>query len=187
MRKAKWFSCLWIVLIVVAATTAQSLARKDAAEEQSVSEHLKIFEPLLGKTFRGEFAGSTPEKPQIDISRWERALNGQGVRTLHSINDGEYGGESIIMWDATEKKIRYWYFTTAGFYTTGTMTVDGKKWLGAEKVEGNANGITEVRSISQVLPDGRLSVKSEYLQGDKWIPGHEVNYVESPSAEVKFR
>jgi hypothetical protein len=42
--------------------------------------------PLSGKTWRGVFANSTPEKPVVDIARWELALNGQVVRILHSIN-----------------------------------------------------------------------------------------------------
>ena len=48
-------------------------------EMNSLSEHLKAFEPYIGKTYKGEFAESTPEKPIFDIQHWERILNGNGV------------------------------------------------------------------------------------------------------------
>ena len=71
----------------------------------NISEHLKSFEPYIGKTFKGEFSNSTPEKPVYDISNWERALNGNAIRIMHSVNKGEYGGESIVMWDRSEESL----------------------------------------------------------------------------------
>ncbi len=153
----------------------------------SLSEHLKIFQPLIGKTFRGEFANSTPDKPMFDVSKWERALNGQAIRVLHSVNDGIYGGETIIMWDAENEKIAYWYFTTAGFRTTGTMEIEGWVWTSLEKVVGNKQGITEVRATSELKPDGTLSLKSEFYQNEQWVPGHELTYHEAPDYAVKFK
>ena len=142
--------------------------------------------PLLGKTWRGVFAGSTPEKPVVDITRWELALNGQVVRILHSINHGEYGGETIILRDDAQGLI-YFYFTTAGFYTRGTLTFEGSKIITHEVVTGNQGGIKEVKGISELLQDGRLWVRTEYLQNGSWVPGRETFYVEAPEAEVRFK
>ena len=81
----------------------------------------------------------------VDVSRFEVALNGQAVRNLHSINDGEYGGETLIVWDQEKQAIVYYYFTTAGFYTTGTMRADGDALVSHETVKGEAGGVTEVK------------------------------------------
>ena len=48
------------------------LLRLSAADQPVLNEHLEILRPLLGKTWRGEFKNSTPEKPVVDIARWER-------------------------------------------------------------------------------------------------------------------
>ena len=48
-------------------------------------------------------ANLTKDKPVFDISRWERILNGMAIKIIHSINEGEYGRYSIIIWDT--KKI----------------------------------------------------------------------------------
>lgn len=152
-----------------------------------LNEHLSFFKPLCGKTYRGEFAQSTPEKPQVDIMRVERAMNGQAVRIVHSVNDGAYGGESILMWDKETKKLRFWYFTTAGFFTTGTMETRDNQWTTVEKVTGNAGGVTEVRSTSIVEKDGRMTRKSEMFREGKWTPGHVIRYAESPGSTVRFK
>lgn len=158
-----------------------------AHAEDKLHPQLEKFRPLLGKTWRGEFKNSTPEKPVVDISKWERALNGQAVRTLHSINRGEYGGETLIYWSEEKKSLVYHYFTTANFQTTGTMTFDGTKFTSLEKVSGQAGGITEVKAVGELRGDGTLLIKSEYLKNGEWTPGRETVYREDPQAEVVFK
>lgn len=158
-----------------------------ADDKPSLDEHLEPFRPFIGRTWKGHFKSSTPEKPRVDVSRWERALNGKAVRVLHSINDGAYGGESIIMWDQKKQSLVFYYFTTAGFHTTGTMTFKDGKIVSHEVVSGAAEGVTEVRAIGEIRADGTMVSKSEYLKDGKWVPGHEVTYKEDPKAEVVFK
>src|SRR5437762_6950383 len=142
-----------------------------AAEKATLDEHLEPLRPFLGKTWKGHFKNSTPEKPQVDVSRWERALNGKAVRILHSLNDGTYGGECIVMWDEEKQTVCYHYFTTAAFTTEGTMIFQDGKLVMHELVKGNANGITEVRGQIEMRPDGTFSQKTEFLKEGKWMPG----------------
>ena len=158
-----------------------------AAETGSMLEALEPFRPFLGKTWRGQFKSSKPDKPMFDVARWERALNGKAVRVLHSVNDGSYGGESIVRWDSGSKQLTYHYFTTAGFMTSGTMTVTNGKIVALEKVIGSANGVTEVRSTTELLPDGTMLSKAEYLKDGQPAGGREVRYTEDAKAEVKFK
>ena len=160
---------------------------QDQEESLKINEHLKPLLPFVNKTWKGEFANSTPEKPMFDIATWELILNGQAIRAIHSVNDGIYGGETIIMWDKEKEKLIFFYFTTAGFYTTGTFSIEGEKFVSHESVTGNQNGITEVRATGEMLPDGRMHSKSQYLQNGKWVDGHEIFYVEDPGAKVIFK
>ena len=121
------------------------------------------------------------------MARWERALNGKAVRVLHSINDGAYGGESIVRWDKESKQLVYHYYTTAGFMTSGTMTINDGKIVAVEKVLGNANGVTEVRSTTELRADGTMLTKAEYLKEGQPSGGRETLYKEDPTAEVKFK
>lgn len=152
-----------------------------------LNPHLAPLRPLVGKTWRGVFPESKPDKPVVDVSRFEAALNGQAVRNLHSINDGEYGGETLIVWDQEKQSLVFYYFTTGGFYTTGTMRADGGGLVSHEVVKGNAEGVTEVKATFRPLPDGRLHVKTLYLKQGKWVDGRDMHYTEAPAAVVKFK
>ncbi len=152
-----------------------------------MNPQLAPLAPFVGKTWRGVFPDSTPEKPNVDVSRFELVLNGQAVRNLHSVNDGHYGGESIIYWDKAKQTLVYYYFTTAGFYTSGSMRGEDGALVSYETVTGNANGITAVRGTSRLLPDGRLHVKTEYQKDGQWTPGRDMHYVVDQKAVVRFK
>ena len=153
----------------------------------NISEHLKSFEPYIGKTFKGEFSNSTPEKPVYDISHWERALNGNAIRIMHSVNKGEYGGESIVMWDRSEESLISFYFTTAGFYTQAKLHFEDNKLISIEDVTGNQNGVTKVKAIFDFLPDGGFINSSMYLMNDNWVDGHKIHYKEVSDTQVVFK
>jgi len=163
---------------------ALAIALPAPAGSATPNENLLPLAPIVGKTWRGEFAESTPEKPMVDVQRWDWALGGQAIKIVHSLNDGAYGGETMIVWDAEKERLIYFYFTTQGFYTTGTMAAEDGFFVSHEEVTGAAGGVTAVRSTSKILPDGRLEGKTEYLRNGEWVPGREVTYVEDPTAEV---
>ena len=148
----------------------------------------KEIEPLrsfIGKTWKGHFKDSTADKPRVDVAKWERALNGKGVRILHSVNDGSYGGESIIMWNKKNERLEYHYFTTAGFMTHGTMRVEGNKLITRETVTGGE--VTEVEATHELLPDGKMRVSARHFKDGKQTGGREMVYEEAPGAQVVFR
>ena len=173
-------------LLIGAASLATALSLS-AAEKPTLNSHLELLRPLLGKTWKGVFANSKPEKPTVDVAKWERALNGQAVRSLHSINQGIYGGETLFIWDNKRQVVAYYYFTTEGYMTTGTLELKDGKMITREEVKGEAGGVTEVRATSEIQPDGKFHVKAEYLKNGEWSLGHEVTYQEDASSEVVFK
>jgi hypothetical protein len=68
------------------------------------------------------------------------------------------------------------------FYSTTAGEI-----IALEKVENNPNGITEVRSHSKLLADGRLEVRSSYLQNGQWVPGHSATYRAVAQQQVLFK
>lgn len=180
---------LWALASPLFATVvlADPLSPTPVSDQQTLAPELAQFKPFLGIVWQADM-GEQKGKKQIDRAFWQRALNGQAIKTIHSINDGEYGGESMIFWDKKKKSLAYYYFTTAGFYTHGTMSFDAKKQVltAEEQVENNANGITAVRSKS-LLKAKSLTVTSEYLQHGKWVPGHAAVYHPTKDSQVVFQ
>jgi hypothetical protein len=41
--------------------------------------------------------------------------------------------------------------------------------------------------VGKTLEDGRVHLKSEFLQDGEWVPGHVIYYVEAPDAKVVFK
>jgi hypothetical protein len=166
-------------LLTVLLTAGTALAGLDP--------HLEGFETYVGKTFTGTFVDQATGAEGVDVQRWEATLGGKAIRVVHSLNQGEYGGETIIFWNAAKDAVTFYYFTTAGFLTQGTVTIGEGVFTAHEIVEGEAGGITEVRSTSRALEDGRIKAVSEFLKDGQWVPGHEIIYAEDPDAEVVFK
>ena len=153
----------------------------------NLSKHLEPFKPYIGKTFKGEFVNSTKENPVFDVSHWERALNGMAIRITHSVNKGEYGGETIIIWNIEKNRLESSYFTTAGFTTNAILSFEDNKLISVEDVVGNKNGITKVKAVIELFPNGDLRNASKYLMNGSWVDGHKIYYKESPKSKVIFK
>jgi hypothetical protein len=172
---------------ITAALVAFALAGTSLAAAAEMNPRLAPLAHLIGKTWRGTVSPPAATKPAVDVSRFELALNGQAVRNRHSIDDGACGGETFIVWEEARQNLVYFYFTTAGFYTTGTMKVEDGVLTSHETVKGAAGGVTEVKATHRLLPDGRLQVKSRYLKDGQWVDGRETYYTEDPQAVVRFK
>ena len=75
----------------------------------------------------------------------------------------------------------------AGFYTQGTIIFEGGKFISHEMVTGNKEGITEVKAIGEMLPDGKMRSTSQYFKNGKWVDGHTAIYIEAPTENVIFK
>ncbi len=178
-RATRWqgvfHRCLvaWVAVVFALAGPAPAAASGASA--------LDAFEPYLG-TWKGLV---NAEKGTWDVSRWERLLAGQAVRIRHSVAEGAYGGETFIVWDQKQESLVYYYFTTAGFYTHGTMSFDAEGRLHSrEEIAGQANGVSEVRSMQERLPGGKIRVETKMLRNGTWDPPNEVIYERAEGAEV---
>ncbi len=132
---------------------------------------LEPFRGFIG-TWQATMSMGKDKPPVLDVSNWQVALNGKALKIVHSINDGDYGGESFIFWDKKSSSYKSFYFTTADFYTEATITLEGdNKFSVIEQVassgEGLSSGITEVKSTSEIK-DGKIMVSTSYLKKGKW-------------------
>lgn len=167
-----------LLCVVLGAASAQAVAGTGYAP-------MKRFEIVAGKTWRAEGRNEQGETT-VDVSRWEYILGGKALQITHSVNDGAYGGRTILFFDEGAKEYVFHYFTTAGFHTRGTATFEGNVMTSVEKVSGH-DEIIEVRAVSTLAPD-KLIVSSEYVKKDgSTSPGHHFTYMPTEDGEVIFR
>ena len=141
-----------------------------------LSEHLIEMKPFIGNTYKGNFINSTKENPMTDIISFERALNGNAVKVIHSVNKGEFGGETIVMWNPEKGGLQSWYFTSAGSLTIQNVQIKKDTFISIENVERNQNGITKVKTIIEVLNGTQITKRTKYLINNLWKDGSETTY-----------
>ena len=174
-----------LTLRLLAITTVFLVALAPAAQAADANPHLSPFEPFLDTTWKAQVSETPTGEPVYDVARWELGLKGQAIRMFHSVGEGSYGGETIVMWDREQEKLVYSYFTTAGFFTTGEIEITATGALiSREKITGNQAGFIEAESTSELLENGQMRVRTRMRQNGEWVDRGEVLYEKAPEAEL---
>lgn len=150
-----------------------------AHAEDTPHEKLMVLAPFIG-IWKAEVGTDT-----YDVSHYDWILGGKAIRIMHSINDGDYGGEALLHWNTDKEAITYRYVTTSTFYTDGTITLTENGFDAHETVHGNMGGITETRA-GYTMKDGEIQVWSQFLKDGEWTEKAQATYIKAPDAEVKF-
>ena len=103
-------------------------------------------------------------------------MNGNAVKVTHSVNNGEYGGETMVMWNSEKEGLQSWYFTSAGSLTIQNVQIKKDTFICIEDVAGNKNGITKVKTIIEVLHGNQIQKRTKYLMNNLWKDGSEIIY-----------
>ena len=143
-----------------------------------LSEHLIRFKPFLGRQFIGEFNDPSNNRKMKEVITWKRILNGKAVKITNSINNDEYGGETIIMWEQNSNSLRSWYFDTSGSLIESIMEFKENKLISIQDVQNN-NGITKVKTIMELAYGKELKKRTKFLMNNMWVDGLEVRYQEN--------
>ncbi|TRX54065.1 hypothetical protein FNN08_12695 [Thalassomonas sp. M1454] len=152
-----------------------SLHTNAQTPEQPLAEPLAKFQGFLGN-WQSEMLMDDGKTKVTDVALWERALNGKAIRSTHSIDNGMYGGEMLLFWDKAQSSLVFYYFTTADFYTKGTIeVVSDNSFIAYEDVKGSQQGITKVKSTS-TLVDGNMLVTTSYLKKGEWTKPESRTY-----------
>ena len=170
-----------VVLVIFPLIIPQDLNGKE------LSKHLLGFENFIDKKFKGEFYNSTKENPLIDVIYFERILNGNAISISHSVNNGVYGGKSIIVWNSKNLKLESYYFSTGGEMIQSHVSTEKNEIVMVEDFSKNDNGIQKVKKIYRLGKDGILEYQIKYFMNNIWVNSHDMEYNESKSAEIIFQ
>lgn len=150
------------------------------SSRDTAHENLMILAPFIG-TWKAEVGENA-----FDVSNYAWILGGKAIRIMHSINDGDYGGEALLHWNTDKQAITFRYVTTASFYTEGTITPTANGFDAHEIVHGNMGGITKTRA-GYTLKDGEINVWSQFLKDGEWTEKSQATYIKAADAEVRFK
>lgn len=139
-------------------------------------DDLKVFKYFIGKTFSGEIQNYKKDSYVNEIVNWEAIFKGNGIRIKHSINNDEFIGESIIMFDGKEKSYSCWYFSSGGISNKSKFLIEDNKIIFFEDVSENNNSITKIRTSYLISENGGYYKKILYLINNVWVKGNNILY-----------
>lgn len=154
-----------------------------AEEVLPLHPKLERLRPFLGVTWRGDLRDPGTKNRRIDVVRYDRTLNGEVVRMLHSMNNGDLGGEMVIRFSDEKDAVEYHYFTSAGFYVQGIMTFRGGRMIAEDQ---DAEGRPVLRTERWRKGDALVSVTRMYREGE-WTRGTEQIYEPAPDEKIRYR
>ena len=97
---------------------------------------------LVGSCWVGDFPGGR----MTDEHCFEWVHDRKFIRDRHVVRGGKpYAGESLYGWDAANRRVAFWYFTSEGQVTTGHFEFRGDTIVIPERVQ-TAKGVVEMRA-----------------------------------------
>ena len=147
---------------VVAPALAQDLPAAEAADE----DPFRPLYPLIGRAWRGSSVGPNTVE---DVVRWEWAVGGHAVRAVHSVDNGLYGGETLIFPDRDSGHLIFHYFTSGGFHTTGQMSVTPEGVIEINETVHGIEGLERLRSTMMIADDGTYRTRGQVERDGAWV------------------
>ncbi len=170
---------------VAVAFVALCLLSGAALDEDALPLHEKLeqLRPFLAITWKGDLSDPGSKLRRFDVVRYDRTLNGEVIRMLHSINDGDLGGEMVIRYNEAAKRVEYHYFTSAGFLTTGSIRFNGRAFVAEDDEQA---GQVPMRMERRIKGDRMIS-KTQMFRDGGWTRGTEQFYVAAPEEKIRYR
>jgi hypothetical protein len=147
--------------LVLATAAVRGVGAARAAEAAGNFEPMAF---LVGSCWKGTF----PDGKSTDEHCYEWVWGGKFVRDRHVVKSSgpDYEGESVFAWDASKKKLVFWYFTNQGFYTTGTLEPRDEGLVVPETVVGEKT--SERKTVIRRNGPDSYTVRSEIQEAAGW-------------------
>ena len=151
-------------------------AKAYAPPTEAQKARFGVLANLPGSTFVGIPTGNSSERLK-DYQKWVWIEEGDAILISHALEDGSYGGDTIVRTTDDPEELVYEYVTNAGFITTGSFRLDHEAgtWTSLELVEGDSP-VTQVESKGVMNADGTMRMTSRYLTAEGWQEGHGFIY-----------
>jgi len=160
MSKHNRFAKALLVACLVLCCTA-------TVSSQSLSDNLKMFEPLIGKEWVGELDGLEM------ISNYKIILNGQAVRRVSAAPELDYSSEMVVFWEPQKKAVAFHEVTSRGHLTRGTVSNEEDLIVLTGSLV-RPQDIIEFRNTFELTSDGTLIDTYYVSENDEWEERHLV-------------
>ena len=150
------------------------IAPAAGAAEPKLDAHFAPIAFLVDHCWRADFPGGKLH----DVQCFQSMYGGKLVHNTHEVNsDPPYRGTSVFSWDATNKRIRFHYFTSTGAVSEGYFDQRPDGIVIPERHVGDDGRVTVMESSYQ--PDGKKAyrVVTREQTATGWVERRNLRYV----------
>ncbi len=162
-----------VMLILIALAVGTVSPPATGSEAPAGAERFAPVGELAGRCWVGRLG----EGKGRDVQCFDWAIDGRFLRNRHRLTGpgGVYQGETLYGWDPGQGVLRYWYFTSLGGVSEGTVERQGEGWVFRERYRGS-EGEMELRTAFSRDGDDAFSVDTRVLREGRWEPFGAVRF-----------
>jgi hypothetical protein len=150
------------------------------AQAQQADSTLRLFAPLMGRTWAGRYADSPEESHIQHVVRWQAMLGGRVVKKVKAVAALDFCQVSFYYWDARDDQVAFVSLTNRGQVAHGSVKSDS----GHVVLSGSrATGAPFMLSF-RVLADGTLQDRFFNVTDGNLRQGHLIEYMADSSEAV---
>jgi len=151
--------------------------RKEIKTGQTLSENLKILEPLVNKHWVGEMKAPDGSRMFKTDRNFQVVWDGSVVKYTSSIPEIDSFSEGYFYWDRKAQKLAAFILSSRGVVQHGTVSVEN----GVVTVQGTMvfpEQTFDYKNTFEFTPDGKMIDRWFQNAFGPWRPGHVIEFIE---------
>jgi rhodanese-related sulfurtransferase len=156
--------------------------KNSPASGLTLSENLKILEPLVDRHWVGEMKSPDGSRTFKTDQNFQVVWDGSVVRYTGSIPEIDSYSEGHFFWDREAQKVAVVIFSTRGVVRRGTVSVEN----GVVTVQGKVvfpDRTFDYKNTFEFMPDGKMIDRWFQNAFGPWQPGHVVEFIEQKTGK----
>ena len=171
--------CIATMVAIIFSVGGVTAARaNDAAPVDGLAAELEFLRPLLGPPRVGSYVDSAPGELEMTV-QWDVAHSGHVVRFTKSVPEADFTSETLYYWDMVDERVVFVSVCSRGIMSRGEV----REEYGSVVLTGTeswADQDIEFRLTFTALPGGAVRDVYERFEGERFVPGHVIEYRPHP-------
>ncbi|MBN2134483.1 MAG: hypothetical protein JW737_02010 [Acidobacteria bacterium] len=166
---------LILILLPVLNLLAQEADRSDKSKDVTLSDSLKVLEPLVGKHWIGKM-GNPVDGKVLDTDRnFQVIWDGTVVKYSSSIKQINSYSEGYFYWDNKQNAVTVFIISGKGIVQKGTVTTEDGKIIVKGTITFPERAF-DYKNEFEFTADGKMTDRWFHNAFGDWRPGHVVEF-----------
>ena len=147
---------------------------------QSISNDLKLLEPLINKTWKGELKSPDGSESWVTTHEFIPLWDGTIIKYKSSTPDRDFFAEGYFYWDRTVNIIAVLIVNKNGIYQNGFVSIKDEI-ITIEGIISFPNTTFDYKNTLEITDDGHLIDRWFQNAFGTWRAGHVINFIPEQS------